>query len=348
MAAKIIGDNVGPDVKPLSEENMMAITTGPFTGCGAPSSSRFNISTRSPQTGILTSSNCGGNFGYYLKKAGYDALLIVGKAKNHTWIEINNDKIEFHDADDLWGMKTSAVQVALEEKLKAANNNKAVRNGKIVIGPAGENLVAYASVTSNERFAGRGGVGCVMGWKNLKAVTVTGNKEISVNNPEKLKKLNKKWFKYLRKHPLTGDQLPKLGTASLVSIMQGNGQLATKNYTYGTYDEYEKICGETLARDHNIVNKGCTSCPIKCARTVEVDGKQVKGPELETLALLSCGILNNNIEAVFKWNYEIDELGMDTISAANTLSFAMEANEKGLWDNGLRFGEKDFDKISKV
>ncbi|MDO5328940.1 MAG: aldehyde ferredoxin oxidoreductase family protein [Coriobacteriia bacterium] len=338
-AAKIIGDNVGAEVDPLSPENMLAVVTGPFTGCGAPSSARFDISTKSPLTGYLTSSNCGGSFGFHLKKAGYDALLITGKAKKPTWLEIDDGEIKFHDAKDLWGKKTSETQVALDEKLKS-------KTGKIVIGPAGENLVLYASITSNERFAGRGGVGCVMGSKNLKAVTAKGTHKMEVKQPEKFKKLTKKWIKYLKSHPLCGDQLPRLGTAGLMSIMQENGQLATKNYKYGQFEDVDKVSGETLARDHNITNKGCLTCPIKCARTVKVDGKEVKGPELETLGLLSAGILNNDIEAVFKWNYEIDELGMDTISAANTLSYAMEANEQGLWDTGLDFGK--IDNISKT
>ena len=119
-----------------------------------------------------------------------------------------------------------------------------------------------------------------------------------------------------------------------------------KNYNFGTYDEYEKVNGETLAEKYNIVNKGCLSCPIKCARTVLVDGKEVKGPELETLGLLAGGILNNNLENVFKWNKELDELGLDTISASSTLAWAMEANEKGLWNNGLEFGK--FDNIFKT
>lgn len=342
MAAKIIGDNVAVDTDPLSPDNMLAITTGPFTGCGTPSSARFNISTKSPLTGILTSSNCGGSFGYHLKKAGFDALLIVGKAKNPTWIEIDDGEIKFHDAKDLWGLKTGETQESLDKKFGK------VKTGKIVIGPAGENLVRYASITSNERFAGRGGVGCVMGSKNLKAVTARGTKTVNAVYGDKLKKLNKKWVKYLKSHPLCGDQLPRLGTAGLMSIMQKNGQLATKNYKYGQYEDIDKVSGERLAKDFNITNKGCLTCPIQCARVVEVNGKQVKGPELETLGLLSAGILNNDIEAVFKWNYEIDELGMDTISAANTLSYAMEANEKGFWNNGLNFAEKDKDKISKA
>ena len=192
-----------------------------------------------------------------------------------------------------------------------------VKNGKIVIGPAGENLVRYASIVSNERLAGRGGTGAVMGWKNLKAVTASGNKTVEVHDREKLDKLNKSWFKYLKSHPLTGDQLPRLGTAGLVSTMQMRGQLSTRNYKYGTYDDYEKVSGEHLAEEYNIVNKGCLSCPIKCARTVEVNGKPVKGPELETLGLLGGGILNSDLEAILKWNYELDELGMDTISCAS-------------------------------
>lgn len=345
MAAKILGDHLTADTEPLSEENMLVITTGPFTGTGTPSSSRFNISTLSPQTKILTSSNCGGNFGYYLKKSGLDALIIKGKSETPVWIEINNDKVTIHEADDLWGMKTGHVQAVLDEKLTLPNG-KVRKNGKIVIGPAGENLVLYASVVSNERLAGRGGTGAVMGYKNLKAVTVSGNKTVPVKEKEKLDALNKKWFKYLKSHPLTGDQLPRLGTAGLISTMQMRGQLSTKNYNYGTYDDYEKVSGETLAEEYNIVNKGCLSCPIKCARTVMVDGKPVKGPELETLGLLGAGILNNDLEAILKWNYELDELGMDTISSASTLGFAMEANEKGLWDNGLTFG--NIDDISKI
>ena len=152
---------------------------------------------------------------------------------------------------------------------------------------------------------------------------------------------NKKWTNHLRNHPLTGDQLPRLGTAGLVSGMQATKTLATKNFNQGTNPDFEKVCGETLAEDFNITNKGCLACPIKCTRTVDVDGKEVKGPELETLGLLGGGILNGDLQSILRWNYELDELGMDTISAASTLAYAMEANEKGLWDNGLKFGETE-------
>jgi len=349
MAAKILGDHLKPDTDPLGEDNWVVITTGPLTGTGAPSSSRFNISTRSPQTNILTSSNCGGNFGYYLKKAGLDALIISGKSEEPLWLEIENEKFTFHDATDMWGMLTGHVQDVLDEKLMAQNaNGKPVKNGKLVIGPAGENLVRYASVVSNERLAGRGGVGCVFGTMSIKAITVTGTHTVQVYDPEKALKLNKAWFTYLKNHPLCGDQLPRMGTAGIVSTMQMRGQLATHNYNQGQFDDFEMVSGEVMAEEHNIVNKGCLTCPMKCARTVNVNGKAVKGPELEILGLLGGGILNNNIEDIFKWNYELDELGMDTISASSTLGYAMEANEKGLWDNGLKFGPDDKGLVSKT
>ena len=335
MAAKILSDHLTGRENAFSDDNLLVVTTGPLTGTGAPSSGRFNISTVSPLTGLLASSNCGGSFGYHLKKAGFDGLILRGHSEEHIRIEIRNDKVQFLPADDLWGLTTGETQARLKP-----------RSGHLVIGPAGENLVKFACIASEERVAGRAGVGAVMGWMNVKAITVSGNKTVPIHAPEKVKKHNKKWYAYLRRHPLTGDCLPKLGTANLVSAMQARGLLGTKNFSAGCYADFEKVSGEELAAKHNIVNKGCLSCPIKCARTVEVEGKEVKGPELETLGLLGAGILNSRIEDIFRWNYELDELGMDTISAAQTLAWAMEANEKGLWANGLRFSDtKDISRV---
>lgn len=350
MASKIMFDNFTGKETAFSEDNLIIVSTGPLTGTGAPCSNRFNISTLSPLTGITTSSNCGGNFGYYLKKAGIDALVIRGKCPVPTWIEIKNDKFFFHEAGDLWGMKVSQSQEELQRRMNEARKCR-VKCGMLSIGPAGENLVKYAAVISGERAAGRAGVGAVFGSKNLKAMVATGNHEVQVFDSEKTTKLYQKWTETLRKHPLTGNQLPKMGTAGLVSPMQMRGILSTRNYAYGQYEHFDKVSGEVLAEDYNIVNKGCMSCPIKCARTVNVEGQEVKGPELETLGLLGGGILNDNLELILKWNYELDELGMDTISAASTLAWAMEANEQGLWKNGLSFGKtanisKTFENIA--
>ncbi len=335
MAADILYHHIRPGMQAYDEDNWVVITTGPLTGCGCPSTSRFNLSTISPLTGILTSSNCGGNFGLMLKKAGYDGLIIEGKAKQPVHLEITQQKIAFHSAQELWGLKVGPAQ----EKLPP-------RHGKMVIGPAGENKVLYAGVFSGERAAGRGGVGAVFGDKNLKAVTAFGTKQMEIAQPEKLKAINKKWVSQLRAHPLTGRQLPKLGTAGLIAPMQAGHILATKNFNTGRFDGFEKVCGERLAEKYLVKNTGCTSCAIQCARQVEIDGKKVKGPELETLGLLGPNLLNDDLELILRWNYELDELGMDTISTAGTIAFAMELQEKGKWDSGLEFGKTQ--NLSKV
>ena len=345
MAAKILYDTLTGRENAYSEENPLIISTGPLTGTGAPSSSRFNISSLSPQTGFISSSNCGGTFGYHLKRAGIDALIITGRREERTWIEIDNGSVTFHNADDLWGTRVTECQSLLAEKMSSKRGCD-IKFGKLCIGPAGENLVRYSAVISDERAAGRTGMGAVLGWKNVKAIAVCGNHDTPVHDPSATKKWCQKWFRYLRNHPLTGNQLPRMGTAGLVSSMQMRGLLATKNYTEGRFEHFHKVNGETLAEEYNIVNKGCLSCPIKCARTVTVEGEDVKGPELETLGLLGGGILNKDLYHILKWNKELDDLGLDTISASNTLAYAMEANERGLWDNGLKFG--DIEGISKI
>lgn len=345
MAAKMLYDTLTGRENAYSEENPLIISTGPLTGTGAPSSSRFNISSLSPQTGFISSSNCGGTFGYHLKRAGIDALIITGRREERTWIEIDNGSVTFHNADDLWGTRVTECQRLLAEKMSSKRGCD-IKFGKLCIGPAGENLVRYSAVISDERAAGRTGMGAVLGWKNVKAIAVCGNHDTPVHDPSATKKWCQKWFRYLRNHPLTGNQLPRMGTAGLVSSMQMRGLLATKNYTEGRFEHFDKVNGETLAEEYNIVNKGCLSCPIKCARTVTVEGEDVKGPELETLGLLGGGILNKDLYHILKWNKELDDLGLDTISASNTLAYAMEANERGLWNNGLKFG--DIEGISKI
>lgn len=330
MAADILLHHVHAGMKAFDEDNWIVVTTGPLTGCGCPNSSRFNISTVSPLTGIVTSSNCGGDFGLWLKRAGYDAVIFTGKSETPVTVSILHDDVIFTDASSLWGLTTTETQEKLPKQ-----------TGKLVIGPAGEHKVLYACVFSGERTAGRGGVGAVFGDKKLKAVTAFGTALPTVRNRDKLKKTNEKWVHILKTHPLTGRQLPKLGTAGLIAPMQAHKILATKNFSAGRFDGFEKISGEELAENHLVSNAACTTCAIRCARMVKVDDKVVKGPELEILGLLGANILNDDIEKIIRWNYVLDELGMDSISAAGTVAFAMELAEKGVRDFGLRFGKTD-------
>lgn len=342
MAAKIMNDYLAslPDFEgkfdPFSPENPIIVTTCPLNAMGCPSSSRFNTSTVSPLTGIYTSSNCGGSFGLHLKRAGYDALIIVGKSQECVYLKIGADfKVEFVNADHLWGMKTGETQEAIPGK-----------GGKFVIGPAGENLVRYACVISEERAAGRGGVGAVFGSKNLKALCCEGIKAPEAYDKDKLREINKEWTARLKMHPVTGVQLPAMGTAALIAPMHAKNLLATNNYRSGKYEKFEDISGESMSENYLVRNKGCVSCPIQCARFVTVKDKVVKGPEVETVGLFGANILNNDLQKILDWNNEMDEWGMDTISCGNTISYAMEANEKGLWKNGLEFGK--IDNISKT
>lgn len=330
IAAKIIYSAFEKKVEALSDENLIVITTSPLNATYAPSSSRFNISTISPLTGLLVSSNCGGDFGLYLRSAGYDALVIKGVAPKKTLIKIDDDGIKLFDATDIWGLTTSQAQ------------SKMGSGGKLAIGPAGENLVKYACVTSGTRVAGRGGVGAVFGFKQLKGIVAEGKSApATIQSVEDFKALNKKWISHLRKHPLTGHQLPEFGTAALVSMMQYNEMLATKNFSSGRFEKFDDISGETLKEKYLVKNKGCVACPIQCGRVVSLKGLTTKGPELETLGLLGSNLLNNNLESIIRLNHFCDEYGIDTISFGGSVGFAMELCEKGLWDNGLNFGDSE-------
>lgn len=330
MAGDILYHHIKKGMTAFDEDNWIVITTGPLTGCGVPSSSRFNISTISPLTGIVTSSNSGGDFGLMLKRCGYDGCVITGKATAPTRIHITEDNVEFMDATELWGIECTPAQEALPKDVS-----------KLVIGPAGENKVLYSAVLSGERCSGRGGVGAVFGDKMIKAITAKGFKHPSIARESELRKLCKKWTQTMRKHPVSGRQLPVLGTAGLVSPMEARGLLATKNFTDGHFKDFDMVSGETLSETKLLRNSGCTTCVMQCTRRCEVNGKDVKGPELEILGLMGPNILNNDLQKIIEWNYEIDEMGMDAISTAGTIAFAMELNEKGLYDSGLQFGKND-------
>lgn len=329
LAAKIIYDEFKSRTEAFSKENIIVITTSPLTGSTAPCSSRFNISTISPLTGLLVSSNCGGSFGLHLKRAGYDGLVISGKSEERVYIDIADEDILIRNADHLWGKNTGEAQTLIGDR----------NRGKLVIGIAGENLVRYAAVISEERAAGRGGVGAVFGAKNLKGIVASGKMNVEMFDKEGFKKHNQNWIRRLKANTLTGGQLPKLGTAGLVSMMNYRNLLATKNYAKGSYEDFEKINGETLRSEHLVKNKGCVTCPIQCGRVVKAFGKEVKGPELETLGLLGSNLLNADLQLIIDVNHLCDEYGLDTISFGSSVGFAMELNEKGLWNNGLSFGD---------
>ncbi len=329
LSTKILWDELEKGVDPLSADNLLIVMTSPLTGSGAPSSSRYDISAKSPLTGAIGHSNSGGNFGIHLKKAGYDGIVVRGRAEKPVYLEIDNDQVSIRDGAEIWGMDTQKSQEAMG------------KGGTMAIGPAGENQVKFASVVSQERSHGRTGMGAVMGSKNLKGMVARGNNKVPIENPDEFKQVIKKWIKMLQDHPATGDFAPRYGTAGFLTSLSMRNALPTKNFTSGSYQDAYSIGGERLADDFLVKNYGCVSCPIRCGRVVNIDGREVKGPEYEILCLLGSNMMINDMDAIIRWNYKLDLLGMDAITVGTLMGFAAELNEKGIWDSGVEFGKSD-------
>lgn len=198
MANKILLDHLTGTEQAFSEDNWIVITTGPLTLSGAPSSSRYDMAAISPATGLPAASNCGGDFGNYLKRAGYDALILSGRCKGRRWLEIRDGEFIFHEAESLWGTRCDECRNQLDRLMQSR------KYGNLYIGPAGENCVRFASVLDGTHTSGRTGIGAVFGWKNLKAITVTGTKPLPIHDEARFAGLKKECFIRLHTHPLTG------------------------------------------------------------------------------------------------------------------------------------------------
>ena len=327
LGSRLLYELTPPGVDPLGSDNVIIITTAPLTVLAHPAATGLMLPQVSAHRGIVNS-NCGGDFGVHLKKAGYDALIIRGKAPRPSRLVIEGNRVEIIEAADLWGLDTHQTQ----EKLPA-------KTGKIVIGPAGENLVKYAAIVSGDRVAGRAGVGTVMGSKNLKAVSATGNLKPQPAQKELFKETCRKWRELSRSHPATGEQLPRFGTAAFVNICNATHTLPTRNFQSGQFEQAEAVSGETLTEKHLVRNVGCLGCPIACGRQVMLDGMKIKGPEYETVGLLGPNLAIGELEPIIEWNYLADLYGIDTISLGGVLGFVMEAGEKGLLKTDLAFGK---------
>jgi aldehyde:ferredoxin oxidoreductase len=328
---RLLYDRTEAGIDPLGPENPLIFATGPLNGSVAPQSNRFAVVCKSPLTGGIGNATCGGSFAFGMKKAGVDVIVVSGRSERPVRIEIDGDQSDvlFLDAADLWGKGTYETQKILGKKKNHA-----------VIGPAGENQVLYAGIVSNERIAGRTGVGAVMGSKMLKALSVSGSRKLDMEDPAKFKTYTKKVREIFKDHPVLGESLRRFGTGGIVNTTNARNILPTRNFQKGRFDDALRISGEYL-EDHELkgVKTSCIHCPVACGRDVEVEGKGiVKGPEYETLALLGSNLEIGDIKKVAEWNYHADDLGMDTISLGATLGFAMELGERGMLDTKLAFG----------
>src|SRR5512139_553012 len=239
LGARLLWDLVGPEVDPLSPENVLIFTNGPLTGTGYQTSNRFSVTTKSPLTGTVLDANSGGFWGMQFKKAGYDVMIVRGKAEKPVWIEIKSDVIVFHDAGDLWGMRV----FALTEKLGQNNNKRNV----LCIGPAGENLSRMAAIMNDrERALARGGPGAVMGSKNLKAIVVEGQEKNQPADREKFKFMLYETGKLIKASPLTSQALPEFGTSVVMNVVNEIGALPTRNFRQSQFEGAEAISGERM------------------------------------------------------------------------------------------------------
>ena len=327
LATKFIYDEVRADLDPFSPANKLILATGPLTGTLANASGRFNVVTKGPLTGTIAASNSGGYWGPELKFAGYDLIILEGKAEQPVYIWINNDQIEIRDATHLWGKTTDQT-----DSLLRAETDQEAR--VLCIGPAGENQVLFAAVMNDrERAAGRTGVGAVMGAKNLKAVVVRGNQGIKIAEVEKFMETAREVKDKIKENPLTGTGLAALGTACLINVINEHGNLPTRNFRECVFEGADKISGETLAETLLVKNKACYACSIACGRVTAITGEEQlygEGPEFETLWAFGadCGV--DDLEAIIKANLLCNQYGLDTISMGATIACAIEMQEDGI------------------
>ena len=346
-----------PGIDPLSPGNVLAFSLSTLTGAPISGLSRMTVTAKSPLTGAVGDSQCGGFWPAKLKFAGFDAIIVTGKSARPVYLWIDEGKAELRDAAHLWGKTTGDSQAAILKELDDAKNIEVLQ-----IGPGGENLVRYASIMNMcNRANGRTGMGAVMGSKNLKAVAVRGSAKVNVADPKALKEIVKWGSNAIQQSAVLG--LGKYGTASEVAHGQTIGGLPTFNFNSGVFDGWQKIDGETMyntvlrgADEGRQTGKGretCYGCIVRCKRVVEINDDEQSvdplygGPEYETLGALGsyCGV--DNLAAVCKANELCNQFGLDTISCGATIAWAMEAFEAGVLSPevtnglGIRFGDAD-------
>ena len=334
LGAKLYWDLISPEADPLGKDNIFMVLTGPLGGTMVLGSGKHLIVTKSPSTGGWLESYSSGRMTPELKFAGYDGLIITGKAKRPTYITIKDDSVDFSDARHLWGKGAFEAETFIKENFHP-------ECGCVSIGPAGENLLPIANVGSEYfRKAGRGGAGAVMGSKNLKIIAVKGSGGIKCADMQGLHKLILKHQKRIRY---------RIMTPMTLSITNAAGMLPTRNFSKGQFKRATGRIDKDAVIKVRIAERACYACFAACASITKVKegmfkGLVLEGPEYETLAMLGANLEIDYLPAIMKANYLCDDLGMDTISAGVIIGFAMECYEKGLISNDetegleLKFG----------
>ncbi|MGQ9490955.1 MAG: aldehyde ferredoxin oxidoreductase family protein [Anaerolineae bacterium] len=325
LGAALLFEHVRPDVAPFDPENCLIFTTGAFHGTAWPTSSRYTVTFKSPATDAYGYANAGGHFAPELRRAGFDAVVIAGRAEQPSVLRVTDGAIEIVPMPDLWGLATSETEARLH----------AMGDGRVAcIGPAGERLVRLAAIMNDGRAAARGGPGAVMGSKNLKAVHVIAGRPLN-RPPAGFGPLAKSYAQTLIKHPRS-QMLQNETTLLLVQAKQAVGDLPANNHQLCQAPYADQVDARAFSR-YWVKRKGCASCPVRCTRVAELedaDGRiAVEGPEFESANAFGpmCG--SADPEVAIRANYLCNELGLDTISVGVTIAFAMECHQRGLLDD---------------
>ena len=320
---------VAPGTPGLDPANRLIFGVGPLNGTLFPGAARFNVSAMSPQTGILGDSNAGGFFGPELKFAGYDQVILEGRATSPVYLLITEDGVQFRPAEHLRGLDVWATDAAVHAELRDDRAQVAVA------GPAAEHGVKFAGIFANlVRAAARTGMGTVMAAKNVKAVAVRGRRPVTVADPDGFAKLLRGLTAEIKAH---SEYQPRreLGTTRLVSALNALGALATRHYQTGRFEAASEVSGEALARRFRIKGKACFACPIPCSRFFrltdgEFAGLASEGPEFEGLAGFTSRVGNTDLALGLKGVDLCNRYGMDVIGTSEVISFAMELRERGV------------------
>ncbi|MCS7234351.1 MAG: aldehyde ferredoxin oxidoreductase, partial [Synergistetes bacterium] len=313
FGARYLYDNLKPHIDPLSEENKILFITGPLTDTGAPTSGRTVVMFKSPLTNTIFASNVGGHLAPQIKRCGYDMIVIHGKAKALKYLYVNNDKVEFVDAENLKGLSPKEVQ----EKIREKHGNRGIQVA--AIGESGEKQVRFSAVVvDGHRTAGRGGGGAVMGSKNLKAIAVYGSRfKVSFADSEAFKEMIKKAINEIFEEPFVRDELSKFGTPSFFDAMNLTGLVPFYNWKRSKMPEFNDYLGYKVYHEKLSVKPyACFNCPIACGRhTVISEGKykgmESGGPEYEALAALGAKTGVKDIYYVTAASHLVNELGLD-------------------------------------
>ncbi|SHF30888.1 aldehyde:ferredoxin oxidoreductase [Desulfofundulus australicus DSM 11792] len=336
LAARLLYHDLKPEVGPLEEGSPVAIFAGPVTGTAVPSSSRFVVCGRSPLTGFWGESTSGGKFGVVLKRAGFDGLIITGKARELVYLLVENGKVEIKPAFNLKGRDTYGTQ----EELKKVHGTEA---SVACIGTAGENLVPIASVINdNGRAAGRMGFGAALGSKNLKAIVAAGRGEIPVASTQALQELARGLNALYKKTTLLTNQF---GTLGYLDIGYYFGDVPVKYFTRGIFP-IDRMNARRFREEYAVHARACWGCPIGCGRELKFKGRVVDGPEYETAVSFGPLLENFDLDTIVEANHLANCHGFDTISAGVTLGFLMYLKEQNMLPAGLKeevpaFGDRE-------